>query len=80
MTAEPLTSLQRRILEFEQAWPPARAGKAAAIRETFAMSAARYQQILLSLRHHPEAVRAAPELMNRLVRAGAARRATPRSE
>jgi hypothetical protein len=63
-----LTDRDRAILAFENQWTRTTGAKEFAIRETFRMSAARYYQLLNRLIDSPEALKADPALVKRLLR------------
>ncbi len=63
-----LTDEQRAMLEFERDWPVKKAGKGEAIRVQFAMSLARYYQVLGSVIVTEEALKFDPLLVKRLLR------------
>jgi hypothetical protein len=64
-----LSDRDRRILEFERQWLSHAGAKEEAIRAEFALSAARYYQLLNAVIDLPGAVRADPMLIKRLQRA-----------
>jgi hypothetical protein len=64
----------RDVLDFERAWWQQRGPKERAIRERFALSAARYYQVLNRLLDTQEALRYDPMLVKRLQRLRTARR------
>ena len=68
-----LSEREARILEFERQWWQHAGAKDEAIRETFALSAARYYQLLNAVIDSPGAARQDPMLIGRLQRARAAR-------
>ena len=70
-----LTGLQRSVLEFERHWRGRAEVKEEAVREQLGLSPVRYQQILHGLLDDPEALRAEPMLVHRLLRARDQRRA-----
>jgi hypothetical protein len=63
----------REILDFERDWPSHQGGKAVAIRERFAISSARYYQLLARLVDDPAAAAHDPLVVARLRRRRAAR-------
>ena len=63
-----LTDEQRAMLEFERDWPAKKAGKGEAIRVQFAMSLARYYQVLGSVIVTEAALKFDPLLVKRLLR------------
>ena len=67
--AEVLSDRDRALLEFEGQWSRHTAGKEEAIRDVFAVSAARYYQMLNAVIDSPAAVRHDPMLVRRLLRA-----------
>ena len=64
-----LSERDERILEFERQWWSHAGAKEEAIRAEFALSAARYYQLLNAVIDLPGAVRADPMLIKRLQRA-----------
>ena len=68
-----LPERSRRILDFERQWWRHVGAKEDAIRSQFALSAARYYQLLNAVIDTPEAVRHDPMLVRRLQRARDAR-------
>jgi hypothetical protein len=68
--AEPggLTAREREILAFERQWWRYAGAKEHAIREQFGLSATRYYQLLNRLLEKPEALRADPMLVKRLLK------------
>ena len=66
--SDELTDQQRALLEFERDWPVKKAGKGEAIRVQFAMSLARYYQVLGSVIVTEEALKFDPLLVKRLLR------------
>ena len=64
-----LSERDERILEFERQWWRHAGAKEEAIRAEFALSAARYYQLLNAVIDLPGAVRADPMLIKRLQRA-----------
>jgi hypothetical protein len=68
-----LSERQLAILEFERRWWKHAGAKEEAIRDAFALSAARYYQILNAMIDSPDAVRHDPMLIKRLQRARDAR-------
>jgi ABC-type uncharacterized transport system ATPase subunit len=66
--SDELTDEQRAMLEFERDWPVKKAGKGEAIRVQFAMSLARYYQVLGSVIVTEEALKFDPLLVKRLLR------------
>ena len=66
---EVLSDRDRAMLAFEAGWAKHSASKDEAIRDTFAMSAARYYQLLNAVIDSPAAVRHDPMLVRRLLRA-----------
>jgi len=73
--APALSERQLAILEFERRWFKHAGPKEKAIREDFALSPARYYQILNAVIDSPDAVRHDPMLIKRLQRARDARAA-----
>lgn len=82
MSAEParrpaneseLTARDIQILDFEREWWNHAGAKEAAIRSQFALSAARYYQLLNAVIDLPAALRHDPMLVKRLLRARDAR-------
>jgi hypothetical protein len=73
--APALSERQLAILEFERRWFKHAGPKEEAIREDFALSPARYYQILNAVIDSPDAVRHDPMLIKRLQRARDARAA-----
>jgi hypothetical protein len=71
---EELDERSRAILDFERGWWQRPGPKERAIRERFALSAARYYQLLNRLIDTPEALRYDPMLVKRLQRLRAIRR------
>ncbi|MEU7996710.1 DUF3263 domain-containing protein [Micromonospora sp. NPDC049060] len=63
-----LTERERGILAFEQQWWRHAGAKEQAIRDTFALSATRYYQLLNGLLDNPAALAAEPVLIGRLRR------------
>lgn len=65
------------ILDFEEAWGELRSSalKAASIRQRFALTPTRYNQALIQVLGLPESTRTHPELVQRLIRLAAERRA-----
>jgi hypothetical protein len=63
-----LSDRDRAILAFENQWTRSDGAKEFAIRSTFELSAARYYQILNRLIDAPEALKAEPVLVKRLLR------------
>jgi ABC-type uncharacterized transport system ATPase subunit len=63
-----LSDEQRQMLEFERDWPVKKAGKGEAIRVQFAMSLARYYQVLGSVIVTEAALKFDPLLVKRLLR------------
>jgi hypothetical protein len=75
VTIEPqLDERSRAILDFERDWWKLPGPKERAIRERFALSAARYHQLLNGLIDRPEALAYDPMLVRRLRRLREARR------
>ncbi|MDO7883407.1 DUF3263 domain-containing protein [Antiquaquibacter soli] len=68
-----LSDRDARILDFERRWWTHAGAKEEAIRSEFALSAARYYQLLNAVIDTPEAVRHDPMLVRRLLRARDAR-------
>lgn len=68
-----LSERDRRILEFEREWWQHGGAKEEAIRAEFALSTARYYQLLNAVIDSPAAVRHDPMLVKRLQRARDAR-------
>lgn len=68
-----LTPRDLAVLDFERQWPGHGGAKEEAIREVFALSAARYYQVLNTVIDSPDAVRHDPMLVKRLQRARDAR-------
>jgi len=68
-----LPELQMRILDFEREWWRHAGAKEDAIRTEFALTAARYYQLLNAVIDTPAAVRHDPMLVRRLLRARDAR-------
>ncbi|MGX5682647.1 DUF3263 domain-containing protein [Schumannella luteola] len=68
-----LSARDARILDFERRWWTHAGAKEEAIRSEFALSAARYYQLLNAVIDRPEAVRHDPMLVRRLLRARDAR-------
>ena len=66
---EVLSDRDRAMLAFEAGWTRHSASKDEAIRDAFAMSAARYYQLLNAVIDSPAAVRHDPMLVRRLLRA-----------
>ena len=66
---EVLSDRDRAMLAFEATWTRHSASKDEAIRDAFAMSAARYYQLLNAVIDSPAAVRHDPMLVRRLLRA-----------
>lgn len=66
--ASGLTERERRILAFERHWWRHAGAKEQAIRDTFALSATRYYQLLNALLDNPAALAAEPLLIGRLRR------------
>ncbi|WP_165068251.1 DUF3263 domain-containing protein [Marisediminicola senii] len=66
--ASTLSERDAAILEFEYSWPVQSGAKEEAIRQRFAISAARYYQVLNALIDTPAAVRHDPMLVKRLQR------------
>jgi len=64
----PLTERDKAVLEFERRWWAEPGTKAAAIRERFELSSARYYQILAALVETSEAMTHDPLLVRRLRR------------
>lgn len=77
MTSQPLSDLERRVLDFEGAktWRY-QALKEDAIRKQLGLTPVHYQQILVALTHHPAALAYAPVLVHRLQRLRRQRRAS----
>lgn len=75
MTSEPLTDLEREILEFERSWWKHAGAKETAVREKWDMSPTRYYQLLSAIIEKPAALAVDPMLVRRLVRLRDARRA-----
>lgn len=71
--ASGLPELQMRILDFEREWWRHAGAKEDAIRTEFALTAARYYQLLNAVIDTPAAVRHDPMLVRRLLRARDAR-------
>ena len=71
--ASGLSARDARILDFERQWWLHAGAKEEAIREEFALSAARYYQLLNAVIDLPDAVRHDPMLVGRLQRARDAR-------
>ncbi|GAA2718348.1 DUF3263 domain-containing protein [Micromonospora olivasterospora] len=63
-----LTERERKILAFERQWWRHAGAKEQAIRDTFALSATRYYQLLNALLDNPAALAAEPVLVARLRR------------
>ena len=72
--AEGLEERARAILDFERGWWQEKGSKEEAIRGRFALSTARYYQLLNRLIDSPEALRYDPMLIKRLRRLRTARR------
>jgi hypothetical protein len=72
--SSPLDHRSRAILDFERSWWQMPGPKARGIRARFAMSAARYYQLLSRLIDSPEALAHDPLLVRRLRRQRARRR------
>jgi hypothetical protein len=72
--SSPLDHRSRAILDFERSWWQMPGPKARAIRARFAMSAARYYQLLSRLIDSPDALALDPLLVRRLRRQRARRR------
>ena len=70
---EVLSDRDRALLAFERQWSRHTASKEEAIRDVFAISAARYYQLLNAVIDSPAAVRHDPMLVRRLLRARDAR-------
>ena len=66
---EVLSDRDRAMLAFEAQWPRHSARKDEAIRDAFALTAARYYQLLNAVIDSPAAVRHDPMLVRRLLRA-----------
>ena len=66
---EVLSDRDRALLAFEGQWSRHTASKEEAIRDVFAISAARYYQLLNAVIDSPAAVRHDPMLVRRLLRA-----------
>jgi hypothetical protein len=69
MASEELTDEQRALLEFERDWPIGRAGKDEAIRTQFALTPARYYQVLGFVIETEPALKYDPLLVTSLLRA-----------
>lgn len=69
-----LTDRERAILDFERTWWTEPGSKEAAIRQRFALSPARYYQVLGALLASPDAVAYDPLVVRRLRRMRAGRR------
>jgi hypothetical protein len=67
-SASGLRDVDLAMLEFERDWPLKKAGKGEAIRVRFAMSLARYYQVLGSVIVTEEALKFDPLLVKRLLR------------
>lgn len=72
---DPLTDLERQVLDFERGWFKFAGAKEAAIRDTFDWTATRYYQVLNALLGRPEAIAYDPMTVKRLLRLRDARRA-----
>jgi len=68
LTAMTLTDRDRAILDFERVWWMEAGSKEAAIRQRFALSPARYYQVLGVLLTSPDALRYDPLVVRRLRR------------
>lgn len=71
---EPLTDRDRQVLDFERQWWQYAGAKEQAIKDTFAISATRYYQVLGGLLDRRAALAYDPMLIKRLRRARTARR------
>ncbi len=73
-----LTEREQQILDFERRWWKHAGAKEQAIRDTFALSATRYYQLLNGLLDNPAALERDPQLVSRLRRLRSARARTRR--
>ena len=73
MTAQPLSDLDRRILEFERQWWKYAGAKEAAVLDLFGMSATAYYRQLNRIIDDPAALVVDPMLVKRLRRLRATR-------
>lgn len=80
LAAQPpaLTERDQQILDFERRWWKHAGSKEQAIRDTFALSATRYYQLLNGLLDNPAALERDPQLVSRLRRLRSARARTRR--
>jgi hypothetical protein len=69
MATEDLTDEHRALLDFERDWPIGRAGKDEAIRTQFALTPARYYQVLGFVIETESALKYDPLLVTGLLRA-----------
>ena len=69
MATEDLTDEHRALLDFERDWPIGRAGKDEAIRTQFALTPARYYQVLGFVIETESALKYDPLLVTSLLRA-----------
>ena len=76
LAADALSERDTQILAFERQWWKYAGAKETAIKDLFAMSATRYDQVLNALIDRPEALVADPMLVKRLRRLRATRQRT----
>ena len=69
MATEELTEEHRALIDFERDWPIGRAGKDEAIRTQFALTPARYYQVLGFVIETESALKYDPLLVTSLLRA-----------